>query len=81
MRAATRLPARATSMFPSSSWATPADDACTPSHTHRLFDSIRHERKRLHEIQGATHYYTGSHGREHLNQAISAVDGFVSEYL
>ncbi len=34
-----------------------ADDACTPSHTHRLYDAIPHERKKLVEIDGATHYY------------------------
>ena len=36
-----------------------ADDACTPSHTHRLFNAISHERKTLHEVKGATHYYFG----------------------
>lgn len=34
-----------------------ADDACTPSHTHRLYDAISHDNKELHEIDGATHYY------------------------
>jgi len=34
-----------------------ADDACTPSHTHRLYEAIKHEDKELHEIDGATHYY------------------------
>ena len=36
-----------------------ADDACTPSHTHRLFDAIGHSNKERHEIQGANHYYFG----------------------
>ncbi|MFO0696332.1 MAG: hypothetical protein U0230_22390 [Polyangiales bacterium] len=36
-----------------------ADDACTPSHTRRLFDAIPHERKRMFEIEGASHYYMG----------------------
>jgi pimeloyl-ACP methyl ester carboxylesterase len=34
-----------------------ADDACTPSHTHRLFDAVVHKDKALHEVKGATHYY------------------------
>lgn len=34
-----------------------ADDACTPSHTNRLFDAIGHNRKQRAEIAGATHYY------------------------
>ncbi len=38
-----------------------ADDACTPSHAHRLFDAIGHDNKVLVEIRGATHYYLGQH--------------------
>ena len=36
-----------------------ADDACTPSHTYRLFEAVRHERKTLREIRNANHYYVG----------------------
>ena len=36
-----------------------ADDACTPSHTRRLFAAIPHQDKALHEIPNATHYYMG----------------------
>jgi alpha-beta hydrolase superfamily lysophospholipase len=36
-----------------------ADNACTPSHTYRLFESVGHQDKELHEIKGATHYYAG----------------------
>ena len=36
-----------------------ADDACTPSHTRRLFEAVAHDSKRLHIVQGASHYYTG----------------------
>ena len=52
-----------------------ADDACTPSHTHRLFDAIIHSEKKLVEIPGATHYYIGQ--REHLRQAV----GHISDWL
>lgn len=34
-----------------------ADDACTPSHTQRLFDAVKHRDKEMHEVKGATHYY------------------------
>ncbi|MCH7959176.1 MAG: alpha/beta fold hydrolase [Candidatus Hydrogenedentes bacterium] len=34
-----------------------ADDACTPSHTHRLYDAVSHADKEIHEIDGASHYY------------------------
>jgi len=36
-----------------------ADDACTPSQTRRLFEAIPHDRKEMHEVPGATHYYMG----------------------
>ena len=47
-----------------------ADDACTPSHTHRLFEAVAHEDKQLVEIDGATHYYFGQ--RDKLAEAVSA---------
>ncbi len=55
-----------------------ADDACTPSHTHRLFDAVPHDRKRLYEVAGATHYYTGPEGRTHLAEAVDVVSSFVN---
>lgn len=36
-----------------------ADDACTPSHTERLFNAIGHSNKVRHEVIGANHYYFG----------------------
>ncbi|MGB0114777.1 MAG: hypothetical protein WBP59_16280 [Ilumatobacteraceae bacterium] len=57
-----------------------ADDACTPSHTTRLFDAVTHDRKRLHIVQGATHYYTGPDGRAHLAEAIDTIGTFLDEY-
>ena len=58
-----------------------ADDACTPSHTSRLFDAIGHDRKQLHVVQGATHYYTGPDGRAHLQEAIGVIDQFLAEHV
>jgi pimeloyl-ACP methyl ester carboxylesterase len=58
-----------------------ADDACTPSHTHRLYEAIPHDNKRLHEVQGATHYYTGPDGRRHLGEAIDVIGEFLEEVL
>lgn len=58
-----------------------ADDACTPSHTTRLFGAIAHDRKRLHQVEGATHYYTGKHGRAHLAEAIATIGDFLSDHL
>ena len=58
-----------------------ADDACTPSHTHRIYEAVPHPRKRLHEIAGATHYYTGAKGREHLAESIATIGTFLEEQL
>lgn len=46
-----------------------ADDACTPSHTHRLYEAVGHDDKELHEIDGATHYYIGQ--KQQLAEAVS----------
>ncbi|MFT5889175.1 MAG: pimeloyl-ACP methyl ester carboxylesterase [Zhongshania sp.] len=46
-----------------------ADDACTPSHTNRLFDAIGHNNKERHEIQGASHYYFGEEAQ--LKEAVN----------
>ena len=50
-----------------------ADDACTPSHTRRLFDAVGHDDKELHEIAGATHYYAGPDQADRLAQAVGVV--------
>ncbi len=54
-----------------------ADDACTPSHTRRLFDAIGHPDKEMHEIPGANHYYSGPDQRPALARAV----GVVSDWL
>ena len=45
-----------------------ADNACTPSHTYRLYDAVGNEDKELREIKGATHYYAGQ--PKHCAEAI-----------
>ena len=50
-----------------------ADDACTPSHTRRLFEAIGHPDKEMHEIPGATHYYAGPDQRDKLRHAVDVV--------
>lgn len=53
-----------------------ADDACTPSHTQRLFDCVPNAASReLHEVKGATHYYAFQ--PEHLKTAA----GIVTDWL
>ena len=56
-----------------------ADDACTPSHTTRLYEAVTHEQKRLHIVQGATHYYTGPNGAEHLAEASGVIGEFLAQ--
>lgn len=48
-----------------------ADDAATPSHTHRLYDAISHDDKELLEIPDATHYYIGQ--KDKLAVAVSRI--------
>ncbi len=55
-----------------------ADDACTPSHTTRLYESVSHDRKALHLVKGATHYYSGPDGAAHLAEASGVIGEFVS---
>jgi alpha-beta hydrolase superfamily lysophospholipase len=55
----------------------PADDACTPSHTHRLFEAIGHPDKEMHEIPGANHYYAAADQRDELREAV----GIVTDWL
>lgn len=58
-----------------------ADDACTPSHTQRLYDAVSHHRKKLHVVQGATHYYTGADGGKHLQEASTVISDFISDSI
>lgn len=55
-----------------------ADDACPPSHTARLYDAVGHDRKELHMVKGATHYYTGPDARGHLAEAVDVIGGFLA---
>ena len=54
-----------------------ADDACTPSHTRRLFEALGNPDKEMHEIPGANHYYAGPDQRETLKQAV----GIITDWL
>jgi pimeloyl-ACP methyl ester carboxylesterase len=57
-----------------------ADDACTPSHTRRLFDCVENATSReLHEVKGATHYYAFQ--PEHLKQAAGIVTDWLGRAL
>ena len=55
-----------------------ADEACTPSHTRRLFDAVPHAQKRMFEISGATHYYAGQ--PQALAECLGHYERFLEEY-
>lgn len=57
-----------------------ADNACTPSHTRRLFEAIKHPDKEMHEISGATHYYTGPTQRAALQSALDICTDWLSRH-
>lgn len=56
-----------------------ADNACTPSHTHRLFDAVGHPDKTLHTIVGATHYYSGREQGPKLKEAVGVITEWLGE--
>jgi alpha-beta hydrolase superfamily lysophospholipase len=57
-----------------------ADDACTPSHTRRLFEAIGTGDKAMHEIPGANHYYAGPDQRDALRQAVTIVSDWLAQH-
>jgi alpha-beta hydrolase superfamily lysophospholipase len=57
-----------------------ADNACTPSHTRRLFEAIGHPDKERYDIRGATHYYNGPEQRPMLNEAVAKITTWLSEH-
>ena len=57
-----------------------ADDACTPSHTRRLFEAIGHPDKEIYEIPGATHYYAGPDQRDKLRHAVEIVTDWLRRH-
>lgn len=50
-----------------------ADDACTPSHTQRLYEAVGHPDKTLVTIEGATHYYSGAAQVPYLAKAVEEI--------
>ncbi|MGV9711548.1 alpha/beta hydrolase [Gordonia sp. NPDC003424] len=56
-----------------------ADNACTPSHTHRLFDAVGYHDKTMHTIDGATHYYSGREQIPYLRQAVNTISEWLGE--
>ena len=57
-----------------------ADDACTPSHTRRLFEAVGHPDKEMHEIPGANHYYAGTEQRETLKKAVGVITDWLGRH-
>jgi pimeloyl-ACP methyl ester carboxylesterase len=57
-----------------------ADDACTPSHTRRLFEAIGHADKEMREIAGANHYYSGPDQRETLKEAVGVITDWLGRH-
>jgi pimeloyl-ACP methyl ester carboxylesterase len=53
-----------------------ADDACTPSHTERLFACVSQVQPARHIVSGATHYYAGQPDK--LGEATSVIKDWLS---
>jgi len=56
-----------------------ADNACTPSHTRRLYEAIGHPDKERYDVKGATHYYSGPEQRPALREAVGKITSWLSE--
>jgi dienelactone hydrolase len=56
-----------------------ADDACPVSHTDAVFDALGARDKQRHLIEGANHYFTGEHGRAHLESAMQIIRPWLAE--
>jgi pimeloyl-ACP methyl ester carboxylesterase len=56
-----------------------ADNACTPSHTARLYEAIGHPDKERYDVRGATHYYNGPAQRPMLGEAVGKITGWLAE--
>lgn len=56
-----------------------ADDACTPSHTNRIYGAIGAADKHLVTIKGATHYYGGPSQRPQLGEAVDTITGWLAD--
>ncbi|MGI9602603.1 MAG: alpha/beta hydrolase [Acidimicrobiales bacterium] len=56
-----------------------ADDACTPSHSHRMFEAITHPDKTMHVVEGANHYYLGPDQAPMLAEAVTTVSSWLTD--
>jgi dienelactone hydrolase len=56
-----------------------ADNVCTPSYTHALFDGLASEDKSAVTIAGANHYYIGPDQRPLLHQAAATCTAWLGE--
>src|SRR5699024_4662192 len=56
-----------------------ADNACTPSHTQRLYEAVGHPDKTMHTVQGATHYYSGPDQGPKLAEAVSVITEWMGD--
>uniref|UniRef100_UPI0025BF853F alpha/beta hydrolase family protein n=1 Tax=Alcanivorax sp. TaxID=1872427 RepID=UPI0025BF853F len=54
-----------------------ADNACTPSHTQRLFDGFQSGQATLREVAGANHYYFGQNDK--LAEAVEHCTAWLNE--
>ena len=55
-----------------------ADDACPPSHTESIFQSIGAADKEKHTILGANHYFSGPDGKAHLAECMRVIGDWLS---
>ncbi|MCK0155441.1 alpha/beta fold hydrolase [Alcanivorax sp. S6407] len=55
-----------------------ADNACTPSHTHRLFEGFKSGQAERREIKGANHYYFGQ--QDKMDEAVTCCTEWLQKH-
>ena len=58
-----------------------ADNCCTPSHSARIYAGVGHERKQLHMVSGALHFFNNPESTRYLDEAVSVIGDFIDTSL
>ena len=58
-----------------------ADNCCAPSHSTRIYAGVAHERKQLHMVKGAMHFFNNPDSTQYLDEAVSVIGDFVHSHL
>ncbi len=58
-----------------------ADNCCAPSHSARIFAGVAHDRKQLHMVKGAMHFFNNPDSTQYLDEAVCVIGEFIHSHL